>query len=128
MSNLIPIDVANLAVENLNKEIAQLKADINYLTIENNSNHARWIRALEDLEKYRWQPIETAPKDGTQLLLYCGDEWGGIIVGHYGELIFYNDATGDEEIEICWQSGLEKFRVTHWQPLPKLPGNNDNNS
>ena len=68
-----------------------------------------------------WQPIETAPKDGTQLLLYCGNEWGGIIVGHYGDLLLVNDVTDEWETETCWQSGLEKFGVTHWMPLPKPP-------
>ena len=69
----------------------------------------------------QWQPIETAPKDGTQLLLFCGDEWYGIIVGHYGELITCDYLTGDEETETCWQSGLEKYCPTHWMPLPKSP-------
>ena len=68
-----------------------------------------------------WQPIETAPKDGTELLLYCGDRWGGIIVGHYGDLLLLNDATDEWETETCWQSGLDKCRVTHWIPLPKPP-------
>lgn len=65
-------------------------------------------------------PIATAPKDGTQLLLYCGD-WNGIIVGHYGELITWDDETGDEEVEVCWQSNLESYNPTHWQSLPKPP-------
>jgi hypothetical protein len=68
----------------------------------------------------RWMPIATAPKDGTQLLLYCGD-WNGIIVGHYGELITWDDETGDEEVEVCWQSNLESYNPTHWQSLPKPP-------
>ena len=68
-----------------------------------------------------WRLIKTAPKDGTQILIYCGDEWGGICVGHYGELISWDYETGDEEIEVCWQSGLDKIRATHWMPLPKEP-------
>jgi len=100
MSNLIPIDLANLAVENLNKEIAQLKSDINYLTIENNSNHARWLRALEDLEKYRWQPIETAPYDTMILALYHRGLIGTIVL----------------------DSGYYKPKtITHWIPIPPLP-------
>jgi len=44
-------------------EIARLKAEverqshyINYLTIEANTDHARWLRCLEDLEKLRGKP------------------------------------------------------------------------
>jgi hypothetical protein len=71
--------------------------------------------------KPQWQPIETAPIDGTELLLYCGDEWSGIIVGHYGDLLWLNDVTDEWETETCWQSGLEKYCPTHWMPLPKPP-------
>jgi len=124
MSNLIPIDVANLAVENLNKEIAQLKADINYLTIENNSNHARWIQALEDLEKYRWQPIETAPKDGTRILGFLDFEqecsvveWSTYIQKNGMKLSYWEKVDSESETT-----------VTHWMPLPKLPKNNGLNS
>jgi hypothetical protein len=89
-------------------------------------NDALLVNALrEECKMYKsltqWQPIETAPKDGTQLLLYCGDEWCGILVGHYGELITWDDITGNEEVETCWQSGLEKYCPTHWMPLPKPP-------
>jgi len=120
MSNLIPIDLANLAVENLNKEIAQLKSDINYLTIENNSNHARWLKALEDLEKYRWQPIETAPQDGTQVLVYYKR-----YVCNSGVFIAYWNGYKN-----CWWSFEEDYasvaikygnQPSHWMPLPKPP-------
>ena len=70
--------------------------------------------------KTEWQPIKTAPKDGTSLLLYCGDEWGGIIIGHYGGLIT-TDKNDKEVFRKCWQSGFEKYRVTHWLPLPTPP-------
>lgn len=58
-----------------------------------------------------WQPIETAPKDGTHVLAYDGsnmttvkwdrDYWALIEQGYYAE---------DNE---WWP--------THWMPLPKPP-------
>ena len=70
--------------------------------------------------KTEWKPISTAPKDGTSLLLYCGDEQGGIIIGHYGELIV-TDENDIEVLEWCWQSQFHSYRVTHWLPLPNSP-------
>ena len=110
MSNLIPIDIANalgVAVENLNKENAQLKADMNYLTIENNSNHARWIKALEDLEKYRWQPIETVPLGELVICL-----WGHRTIG---SMIF------EDKHDVRYAT------AKYWTKLPPIP-NNGNNS
>jgi len=61
-----------------------------------------------------WLPIETAPRDGTSVLLYDSEE--GIGVGHWVE--------GDDEF------GVDRFWVaftttcsspTHWMPLPEPP-------
>lgn len=60
--------------------------------------------------KPEWQPIETAPRDGSQLLL-CTN--GGIVfVGKFRKhLCIWVD---DE--------GRERFRtVAYWQPLPEPP-------
>ena len=70
-----------------------------------------------------WQPIETAPKDGTPILLYC-EEWNF-------------DWHGDDKkpiIAVC-RSGrggaffidntvyyeTQALRPTHWMPLPPPP-------
>ena len=44
-----------LAEENarLKAEVERQSHHINYLTIEANTDHARWLRCLEDLEKLR---------------------------------------------------------------------------
>lgn len=56
-----------------------------------------------------WQPIETAPKDGTWILS-ASDEHGVCIV-HYS----YGDWYQDNE------SGLPLDDLTHWMPLPLPP-------
>lgn len=66
----------------------------------------------------KWQPIETAPRDGTELLLWYPDEddpqESFIEVGWYN-----NDPEATKEYR-GWLiiSGIE---ATHWQPLPDPP-------
>lgn len=76
-----------------------------------------------------WQPIETAPKDGTSVLLYKPDErrvgeymlagyfddsdgiWGGKWVAVHGNSLGYFSE---------WQ-GADQGYPTHWQSLPEPP-------
>lgn len=75
-----------------------------------------------------WQPIETAPKDGTVVLLFglWAGEVGGIAqepqidIGRwsggrsdYGSDGWWGLITGDAYG--CW------MRPTHWMPLPQPP-------
>lgn len=68
-----------------------------------------------------WQPIETAPKDGTRIML--GDRFGAWI-GQYRE-IYQSGFKPDNP----WQSMMlnhdhMKYKVlkpTHWMPLPPPP-------
>lgn len=53
-----------------------------------------------------WQPIETAPKDGTVIIVYAPD-------------FFQTAAWTDEKWTNAANSWLED--VTHWMPLPKPP-------
>lgn len=58
-----------------------------------------------------WMPIDTAPRDGTLVMVYVkskiGDTW--IDVGRY---------TGGKH---KWLSGSDVIYPTHWQPLPQPP-------
>ena len=73
-------------------------------------------KALEDAAEYeevsRWRPIETAPKDGTDLLLWCG--W--CIIGFRDENGFWTE-DGTQSIQM----------VTHWIPSPPPPGEEQSN-
>lgn len=75
-----------------------------------------------------WQPIETAPKDGTIVLLW--GEWAGEINGQSGIdtmdigsfIDGKSDYDGDDwwllvtgDAYACW------MRPTHWMPLPPPP-------
>jgi hypothetical protein len=82
------------------------------------------IRAIEQAVRSKlgagvgWQPIETAPMDGTAILLFTG---GGVIEGHwiYREwqqcaISCSYDGAGGPVFECV---------PTHWMPLPPPPGN-----
>ena len=76
-----------------------------------------------------WQPINTAPKDGTSVLLcqargadgepITGDAWGIFVQvaawwgeADDGEWIVYCSLPREPEVH---------FRATHWMPLPANP-------
>jgi len=54
-----------------------------------------------------WQPIDTAPKDGNEFLLW--DQLGFCIVAYW-------DALRSE-----WTNGDVVLKPTHWMPLPEGP-------
>ncbi|HUU88553.1 MAG TPA: DUF551 domain-containing protein [Candidatus Glassbacteria bacterium] len=69
-----------------------------------------------------WQPIETAPTDGTDLLLLDEDE-DAIQGSYYPE---NKDSWCSQVIELSnnWVScSCEVIYPTHWMSLPKLPKN-----
>lgn len=69
-----------------------------------------------------WQPIATAPKDGTWLLLFEQHSFIGARIGHWA-----NEIPGDEydpkPIPAHWEDDGEGFTIqpTHWMPLPSPP-------
>lgn len=72
--------------------------------------------------KDNWQPIETAPKDWSNVILYLADEQDTVIQGYY-----------DVEA-LCWRSMASinthyngVCEPTHWMPLPNPPSEADLN-
>jgi hypothetical protein len=82
-----------------------------------------------------WQDIETAPKDETELLLFCpgmdAPYWmslsddrarypanSGIVVGRYYDRQWVSHAG-----EPSWDDSITATRITptHWMPLPGPP-------
>lgn len=79
-----------------------------------------------------WKPIETAPKDGTELLLWRADS--GVILARWiapcdfltDEEIEKNHADDSEEPDWFHADYVQGGRITdgaptHWMPLPEPP-------
>lgn len=66
-----------------------------------------------------WQPIETAPRDGTPVLIYAagGDHHAGVLIAFYEG----QDATGDYWIVRDDGDRLWATNPTHWMSLPEAP-------
>jgi hypothetical protein len=56
-----------------------------------------------------WQPIETAPKDGTPILVY--EKNAGIVV------MFYLTGSFRDIVSIA----TLRYEASHWMPLPDAP-------
>lgn len=69
---------------------------------------------LAAYEKAQWQPIETAPKDGSWILV--SDPSGTWM----DSARFYEGAWCSWPTTIC-QYGPEEDPPTHWMPLPEPP-------
>jgi len=77
-----------------------------------------------------WRPIETAPKDGTRIIVYANGHtkngvWGGIEGSWVGEVFWkdkwYGYETGGWMIANCDEEYGCFVVATCWQPLPEPP-------
>ena len=76
------------------------------------SHHeARILSALEPAPVRGWQPIETAPKDETDILIATNNYAGGVVMAYWGPMAeAFIDMDGDTY-----------ENATHWMPLPTPP-------
>ena len=85
--------------------------------------NANMIEAADEIDrriKMKWQPIETAPKDGTEILVFCPYEGVGSVFwrksknNHRGgwQVCSFDVADFETNAEPC---------PTHWLPLPAAP-------
>ena len=79
-----------------------------------------------------WHPIETAPKDGTQIILRNGNrvtagawvEWVKTYCEYHSTTgVYLGPSIGDDGSEwASWDGGFaEDDPPTHWMPLPSAP-------
>lgn len=69
----------------------------------------------------RWYPIDTAPKDGTRILVFEG------FGGHFREAYYLTEEDAkrsDDSTAEGWKSnetGWDLHYVSYWMPLPESP-------
>ena len=70
-----------------------------------------------------WQPIETAPKDGTDIIVMYID-----IDTQFVRIAFWLDSEWDPSVDGWWtydcgedESMALSYAPTHWMHLPELP-------
>ena len=64
-----------------------------------------------------WQPIETAPRDGTRVLLVSRFDHARVMLGFWSP-------DDDPEVSNGWETDTEWWPdqdFTHWAPLPSPP-------
>lgn len=85
---------------------------------------AKQDAAIALMRGQSWQPIETAPKDGTNLLLCVKGFVPAVGKWEHGWWT-YRDAseflTEESYMEYLDETSDESWPVTHWQPLPNTP-------
>lgn len=76
-------------------------------------------------DKTGWMPIESAPRDGSYMLLYLPDSArADIVIGHWSEGELPN---GEPDPDADWYEMVGDggwpidVPITHWQPLPQPP-------
>jgi len=64
-----------------------------------------------------WQPIETAPKQRTFILLYCPNDGSTWLAAWQGGDRWF----GVDELGLRRDSKVERANLSHWMPLPAPP-------
>jgi len=69
------------------------------------------------MAEQEWKPIETAPKDGTDLVLYCGPPDDPLLGIGYWET-----ERETEDGWYLWHKPMQRcLWPTHWAPIPPFP-------
>jgi len=69
-------------------------------------------RLTDELAKYKWQPIDTVPKDGTRVILHRSGFVEGMTIGFYSKIVKGLIVVGNSIVF----SGADS-----WMPLPNTP-------
>jgi regulator of replication initiation timing len=110
-------------VKNLTTKNTRLKAEL----VDLKSEAGRFKAEVERLRKAgEWKPIETAPKDGTEVMLcflspYITDS--GETAYEYRVII--SEWTGNQWLQINYDEGWCREIATYWMPIQNPPSAED---
>ena len=76
------------------------------------ANHI--VNALPDLTAPQWQPIDTAPKDYTEII-------GIDVCGRIAKTWFFAPSSYTRDWMRCGFGKQKPWTPTHWMPLPDAP-------
>jgi hypothetical protein len=124
------------------EQIKQLEADIlqsNQGQLDSEEVSGTFEMALviikelqEELRQYQPQPIETAPKDGTEILTLIVDKWNQNGDRNQPKVSYeYNVASWKHYEWFVAEKGEDyeyqkiTIKPTHWMPLPEFNQQND---
>lgn len=85
------------------------------------------FKAWQAAQQAQWLPIETAPRNGSVIILYnAGDVAAGwwhphIYNGVAYDWCFIEDVEIDDDQRVVPNAWLKKHPPTHWMPLPPEP-------
>jgi hypothetical protein len=81
------------------------------------------MQSASEQVKAKWCSIDTAPKDGTSVLVVHASTAENSTYGldGYRTVLQANYEDGTWVSLDCARLESEKWRVTHWMPLPALP-------
>jgi len=73
-----------------------------------------------------WQPIETAPKDGTRVLIADAKnvetgQWSPAYYSGTGYFVDYDEGWDDDRYDAAQRFYRNGPQPTHWMPLPAAP-------
>ncbi len=127
------LNAAAKKFEELQAENEKLKKDYDQLldnTVCNELYNAKSKENEKLKERLRWQPISTAPKDGTKIILLHFEQlswpkpeikfWARIRIGYFTQYGWQGQIQGETSPHIK--------EPEYWMPLPKPPINNNQNN
>jgi len=97
--------------------VKRIGYEYRFCTPSNRAYSTRYTRAPQ------WQPIETAPKDGTKIVVFNPDREEPE-VAWYVPVVFHLDDGEDSGVAWPWKTYDNAYKEEwpdHWQPIPKPP-------
>jgi hypothetical protein len=79
-------------------------------------------RAQAAIARMKWLPIESAPRDGTWILVFSPDgTLPGVARWNFDVQRFVSDLDYDEDDNLNSDAWANDWRVDWWMPLPEPP-------